>query len=84
MSLLIVFSSGLVSFSGRLSLVVSGGRLESQVTKTDLSEFSPGHGAVPSFSCIRSSLARITDSMECHFIFDMPCDLPKLEIEFKI
>ena len=31
--LLIVFSSGLVSFSGRLSLMVSGERLESQVKK---------------------------------------------------
>lgn len=65
--------------------MVSGERLESQVKKkTDLSEFLPGHGAASSFLCFRSYLARISDYTEWHFIFDMPCDLSKVEIESKI
>lgn len=85
---MIGFSSGSVSCSDRLSLGVSGGRLESYVLKEKhtigLSEFIPEHGAVPSFLCIQSYLARITDYIECHFIFAMSYALSQLEIEFKI
>lgn len=47
-------------------------------------QFIPEHGAVPSLLCIQSYLARITDYIECHFIFAMSYDLSKLEIELKI